>query len=588
MWIQGRYRLDEVIGQGGMATVYRAWQSGLERWVAVKQCRWQNPEELELFRHEARLLGGLRHPALVGVHDWLEEDDVAYLVMELIEGETLRHRVEQTRPEESQCLRWTDEILEVLEFLHSQSPPVILKDLKPENLMLELSGRLRFLDFGIAKRLLPGGGTQLLLKGVGSEFYAPLEQYGQGSTDQRSDFYSLGATLYFMLTGQDPMPAWQRLARHEVLNPRGLAPEISESSAYLVERLTGLFPQDRPQDVGAVRLLRLAPEPPRKSRKKGEVTRVDAPPPGKARLLQAELRKNWDLGSATRDLQRPVMAWNGDRPEIWVAGAVAKDPARPQSEKGTLLRLDLHTGKSLEEHSLSAGAAALAVAADGRRWALATQDRHLFCWDSHSHKSSSQEGGPWKWLSLGNQHLLALNQQNQLGAYTFPEGQRLRSFGPQQWWLRFTGHRLGPCQADSHRLAAAASDGALFVWEQSSGKALWQSHLPAPSIALDFSRDEQFLVTSSSSGVLSLWQAESGQLLLQSQLDQPWQNLHCFGRALLGIEAGAVVVWDFSNAAPRLRIQVQGKIEHTALSPQGWLACLLADGRLLVFDFELT
>ena len=583
IWIEGRYRLDEVLGQGGMATVYRAWQPALQRWVAVKQCRWQSADELEQFREEARLLGSLRHPAVVTVHELIERADEAHLVMELVEGMTLRQRVERQLPGETQCLIWLEELLDVLEFLHCQAPPVILKDLKPDNLMVEASGRLRVLDFGIAKRLVEGGGTQMLLKGVGSEHYAPLEQYGQGSTDQRSDFYALGATLYFMLTGLDPMPAWQRLAGHQELDPAHPDGSVSQATCRLVRCLTALFPQDRPADERSIRQQLLSPDESagrksRRSRPTGEVTRVSKPPPGKARPLQAELRQRWDLSHLSDGHHHPLLAWAGDQPELWLAGP-------------RLRRLHVTRGEVAHEWGEDLRPCAMALSEDGRQLALSTRDRGLLCWDKGWERPTPRavEGGAWQWARfIGHQTLLALSQSHILSAFGFSDGHRLRSFGPQQWWLRFTGQRLRACQADRHRVAAAASDGALFVWEQGSGQLLWQSHQPSPTLCLDFSRDSQFVVSAAQDASLSVWQAETGQRLLQSSLDLPWQALHCHGRAVLGVEERAIVVWDFSNAVARLRLELPEVIVSTALSRLGWLACLLNNGRLVVLDFALS
>lgn len=562
-WVAGRYRLHEVLGEGGMATVYRAWQTGLERWVALKRCRWQSGEELELFREEARLLASLRHPAVVAVHELVETGSEACLVMELVEGTTLRKTVENTLPGEERSLQWLDQLLEVLQFLHGQDPPIILKDLKPDNLMVEPDGRLRVLDFGIAKRLTPGGGTQLLLKGVGSEHYAPLEQYGQGSTDQRSDFYSLGATLYFMLTGSDPMPAWQRIAQqHAPLDPVG----ASEGTRQLVQRLTALFPQDRPQDEAGIRQLLRSPQP---------VTDVHRAPPGQARALQAQLRQRWDLNVAGARL----LAWAGERPELLVAGA-------------SLVRLDFQKGKTLQTWGNALRPTALAVSEDGQRVALAAGEKGLLAWLPRAGPNKEPRRVPLDvsschWLQFaGGRQLLAFSHAAQLATYSFPEGQKLRNFGPQSWWFRIAGHRFEVCCAERRRLAVAASDGALFVWEHGSGQLLWQSHLPQAARALDFSLDRQFLVSAGQD--LRVWQAETGQCLVQEKLDQPWQALHCQGRALYGLESRAVVVWDFSNARPRLRLELPGDIRASALSPNGWLACLLEGGRVLVLDFELA
>jgi len=235
-----------ILGEGGMAVVYKVWQPELERWVAVKKCK--NPQDLPAFHKEAKLMAALKHPRLAQIHA-LNHDE---LTMEYIEGQTLR----DTTIDSHLLL---EQLLEVLEYLHGQE--IILKDLKPENIMIQPDQTIKVLDLGIAKRVHEG--TQLLLKGVGSEFYSPPEQYGHGVTDQRSDFYSLGATLYFAETRQDPPPAWERLSKGTPLN----------TTNPLIHQLTQLKPEDRPESVNAIRqILRPIPKKERPRPSAPEIT----------------------------------------------------------------------------------------------------------------------------------------------------------------------------------------------------------------------------------------------------------------------------------------------------------------------------
>ena len=198
-----RYRLVSLLGQGGMGRVFLC--EGEEGRVAVKVTRL-GEDALRQFRHEAAILKGLSHPHLVGIRDYLEEDGYGYLVMDYLPGETLAQRVaRQGAVPVAKALSWALQLCEVLDFLHRQNPKILFRDLKPSNVMVDARDELKLIDFGIARVQLTGVLTATFLQGVGSAGYAPLEQYqGAGSTDERSDIYALGATLFYLLTGRTP------------------------------------------------------------------------------------------------------------------------------------------------------------------------------------------------------------------------------------------------------------------------------------------------------------------------------------------------------------------------------------------------
>lgn len=246
-----------------MGNVYLATHIRLDKPVAVKELV-RVTESLdkqrqfeEQFNREAQLLGGLEHRNLASVSDYFDERGHHYLVMEYVNGRTLSEVVELApRPiSERRVLIWADELLDVLEYLHGQSPPVIVRDLKPDNIMLSSSDRhLRLIDFGIAKRLDPNLGTQPIVKGMGTEAYAPLEQYGGATTDARSDLYSLGGTLYFLMSGHEPIPAWRRGTQKEPLPDLRLHnSSVTERTWKAIEYLLELHPDRRPVDVRAAR-----------------------------------------------------------------------------------------------------------------------------------------------------------------------------------------------------------------------------------------------------------------------------------------------------------------------------------------------
>ena len=257
--LQRRYSIEKLLASGGMGNVYLATHVRLQKRVAIKELlkvtdtlEKQRLFE-EQFNREAQLLGGLDHRNLASVSDYFEEGGHHYLVMEYVQGRTLAQVVELApRPiSQKRVLIWATELLDALDYLHTQAPPVIVRDLKPDNIMLSSTDRhLRIIDFGIAKLLEPNKGTQPIVKGMGTEAYAPLEQYGGAPTDARSDIYSLGGTLYFLLSGQEPTPAWKRGSKGANLpDLRQFNDSVSEKTWMAIQNFMALHPNHRPSNV---------------------------------------------------------------------------------------------------------------------------------------------------------------------------------------------------------------------------------------------------------------------------------------------------------------------------------------------------
>lgn len=259
--LDNRYELLELLGEGGMGQVFKARHNRLGKIFAVKSLRNLSPDPqeqakfLDAFEIEARILAELDHPALAKVTDFFEMHGTHFLVMEFIDGRTLARVIELAPRNLSQrrVLQWADELCRVLGYLHSQKPPVIVRDLKPENIMIDSKRRLRLVDFGISKRLRPGEGTHEIVKGMGTAEYAPLEQYGSSTTDQRSDIYALGATLYFLLTEIAPPPAWKRASEGvEPIPPTQVNPTVSPAFERLLLEMMALKKEDRPASIETV------------------------------------------------------------------------------------------------------------------------------------------------------------------------------------------------------------------------------------------------------------------------------------------------------------------------------------------------
>lgn len=213
----GKYRVLEALGRGGMAQVYRAYHPQLDRYVAIKVLRSdlvEHEEFLARFRREAHAVSGLRHANIVQVFDFDLQDEMYYMVMELLEGDTLRaalndYRARGERMPLPEVLRILGEVLNGLEYAHSEG--IIHRDIKPANIMLTKRGQAVLTDFGIAQIV---GATQYTVSGalMGTLSYMAPEQGLKGQCDSRSDIYSLGIVLYEMLTGYTPFDADTPLA----------------------------------------------------------------------------------------------------------------------------------------------------------------------------------------------------------------------------------------------------------------------------------------------------------------------------------------------------------------------------------------
>jgi serine/threonine protein kinase len=260
--LQQRYRIEKQIGQGGMGAVYIATDERFGSTVAIKETLFMDDNYRKAIEREARLLNSLKHVALPRVSDHFLEDNVQFLVMEYIPGEDLSHMLESgTTFEVDSVLKWADQLLDALEFLHSQSIPVIHRDIKPQNLKLTARDQIILLDFGLAKGNPTDAGHQTAAKSIFgySRNYASLEQIQGTGTDPRSDLYSLAATLYHLLTGAPPEDALTRAMavlsnRPDPLRPATLVrPQIPRGVAGILQNALSLNADDRPPTANAMR-----------------------------------------------------------------------------------------------------------------------------------------------------------------------------------------------------------------------------------------------------------------------------------------------------------------------------------------------
>lgn len=253
-----RYYITRVIKEGGQGAVYEAIDDNLHIY-AVKEMldRFDDPKErdeaIERFEAEAKMLQRIRHPRVPRVYADFKDEGKLYLVMEFVRGEDLEDILKREgKVSEAQALTWMDQICDVIELLHGLNPPIIFRDMKPSNVMIERStGGVKLIDFGIARVFQPTQrGTQ-----IGTPGYAPPEQY-QGIASFESDVYALGATLHHLLTGRDPrehMP-------FSFPAVRDLNPAISEQTSAAITKALQKIAADRFPSVAAFRAA-LRPQP---------------------------------------------------------------------------------------------------------------------------------------------------------------------------------------------------------------------------------------------------------------------------------------------------------------------------------------
>jgi serine/threonine protein kinase len=246
-----RYRIVEILGQGGMGSVYRAVDENLSADVAVKENLFTTEDYARQFRLEAVILANLRHAHLPRVTDhFVIEEQGQYLIMDYIDGEDLRDRMERTGPiSEEESILIGAAMCDALQYLHTRNPSIIHRDLKPGNVRISKDGHIFLVDFGLAKLVKEGQATTTGARAM-TPGYSPPEQYGTARTGPRTDIYSLGATLYAALTGIIPEDGLVRAIDNVELVPiRERNPKVSHKLAAAIEKALAVHPEDRYQSA---------------------------------------------------------------------------------------------------------------------------------------------------------------------------------------------------------------------------------------------------------------------------------------------------------------------------------------------------
>ncbi len=249
--LDGRYKIDKIIGVGGMAVVFRAYDMLMNRTVAIKMLKDEiarDAESVKRFVNESKAVAMMSHPNIVSIYDVNVRDDLKYIVMEYVEGITLKnYMTKRGMLTLREIISYTEQILSALRHAHSKG--IVHRDIKPQNIMLLKNGIIKVTDFGIAK--LPNAETVTVTdKAIGTVYYISPEQASGQEIDQRSDIYSLGAMMYEMATGELPFTADSPVSVAMMqINDTAKAPsEINTSMPKGLEQIIGIAMEKDPRD----------------------------------------------------------------------------------------------------------------------------------------------------------------------------------------------------------------------------------------------------------------------------------------------------------------------------------------------------
>ncbi|MUG96849.1 protein kinase [Scytonema sp. UIC 10036] len=265
--VGGTYIINKVLGQGGFGITYLANDSKLQRSVAIKELfprmfvtrqgkqvslrSSTQPSDYEYlkkrFIEEAHALSRFNHPGIVNVYAVFEENNTAYITMEFLNGKTLQKLVkEQGKLPEKQAIAYIEKIGEALTIVHQAN--LLHRDIKPDNIIVTDNGRVVLIDFGAARAFVADKTQQMTA--IYTDGYAPLEQYAsKARTGPYTDIYALGATLYYLLTGKEPVSSPNRNCGVELPSVRKLNPEVSDTVAHVVMQAMEMKYEQRPQSV---------------------------------------------------------------------------------------------------------------------------------------------------------------------------------------------------------------------------------------------------------------------------------------------------------------------------------------------------
>ncbi len=510
--LQNRYRILDVLGVGGMSTVYRARDlrfTTVERLCAVKEMfnSTEDPRlrqlRLATFHREAALLATLTHSAIPRIYDYFEQQGTIYLVMELIHGSDLETMLSQRGEpfDEAVIIDWTLELCSVLSYLHGQKPePVIFRDLKPSNIMIRNDGSLVLVDFGIARPFAPDQkGTM-----IGTEGYAPPEQY-RGIADARGDIYALGATLHHLATGSDPRTETPFTFAQRP--PRRLNQRLSPEFEQIILKCVQYSPADRYQTADEVRdaLLELKNKPSRPARAEAVAAPLRERAAGSRVLNTGNFGRSGSLEAASHQERIDWVVRTGD--EVRSSASHAGGAVYVGSYDGYLYAIDETDGtvrwrfraqRGIVSRPLPTADAVIFGSEDRTVYAISRQHgREIWSYRTNMAVRSSAVSDD-RACYLGSDDGFVYRLERARGTV----GWRYRTWGP----VRSTPVLVGSV------VVFGSDDGYLYAVHRESGSLCWRVHFGAP-IQSSPAVDAGIVVVGAADGAVRAVAETDGKLL---------------------------------------------------------------------------